>query len=42
MAFTGMLCHQLNDSLLLKEHIPRTQGSQCLEHECLEHHGGRS
>ena len=41
MAFTGMLCRFTisYDSLLLQEHVPRTQGSQCLEHDCFEHHG---
>ena len=41
MAFTGML-HEFNMSyngLQLKEHVPRTQGIQCMERDCLEHHG---
>ena len=30
MAFTGMLCLQIYNGLLLKEHLPR----DCLEHHC--------
>ena len=43
MAFTGMP-HKFNmgyNGLQLKEHVPRTQGSKCLERDWLEHHGER-
>ena len=40
MAITGMLCLQICDGLLLKEHFPRTR--QKLERDCLEHHCERS
>ena len=44
IAFTDMLCRFTisYDSLLLKEHVPRTEGSWCLERDCLDHHGERS
>ena len=29
------------DSFLLKEYVTRTQGSQCLERDCLEYHDER-
>ena len=40
MAFTGMLCRFtiIYYGLLLKEYLPRTQGSQCFEPDCLKHH----
>ena len=41
MAFTAML-HKFSVSyngLYLKEQVPRTQGTQCLERDFLEHHG---
>ena len=44
MSFTGMLCRFTisYDGLLLEEHVPRTQGSECLERDCWKHNGERS
>ena len=44
MAFTDMRCRFSIRCgyLLLKEHIPKTQGSYCLERYCWKHHGERS
>ena len=36
MAFTSMLCLQIYNGLLLKEHLPKTQ--ERLDRDCLEHH----
>ena len=40
MDFTGMLSFPIYYDLLLKEHLPRTQGK--LERDNLEHHCERS